>query len=206
MTSHNRTVIGIDVGGPGKGFHAVALHFGRFEARHFRQAKEAAEWSLAQDAEIVAIDAPCAWARSGGSRLSERSLQMDGATIQCFKTPERTSATGRDFYGWVFNGEKLYRSLLQHYRLFDGMRRPGKTVFETFPHLIACALAGRVIPAKPKATTRRRLLREQGYDDTPLANIDYVDAALCAVTAERFAQDRTIGFGTQDEGFILAPS
>lgn len=206
MTSANRTVIGIDVGGPGKGFHAVALRLGRFEVRHFTQAADVGQWSLGHDAEIVAIDAPCAWARSGGSRLCERSLHVNGVTIQCFKTPERASAQGRDFYGWVFNGEQLYRSLLPHYRLFDGVRRSGKTIFETFPHLVACALAGRVIPAKPKSTTRRRLLREQGYDVAPLANIDCVDAALCAVTAERFAQDRTISFGTPDEGFILAPA
>ena len=112
---------------------------------------------------------------------------------------------GRAFYDWVFNGERLYQSLLPHYRLFDGSSQSGKIVFETFPHAVVCSLARRVIPARPKATNRRRMLREQGYDDGPLANIDFVDAALCAVTAERFLLGRTQSFGDQKEGFIVVP-
>lgn len=34
MKSAGKTVIGIDVGGSGKGFHAVSLHNGRLEAQH----------------------------------------------------------------------------------------------------------------------------------------------------------------------------
>jgi predicted nuclease with RNAse H fold len=159
-----------------------------------------------EDAQVIAIDAPCAWASSGGSRLAERSLEIGGETIQCFKTPTRTSAQGRDFYGWVFNGETLYQSLFPHYRLFDGTSRRGEIVLETFPHAVVCALAGRVMPARPKATTRRRMLREEGYDDAPLANIDFVDAALCALTAERFSLGRTRQFGDTEEGFIVVPN
>jgi len=58
---------------------------------------------------------------------------------------------------------------------------------------------------RPKAQTRRRTLREQGYDDTSLRNIDYVDAALCALTAEKFLRGKTISFGDQAEGFIVVP-
>jgi hypothetical protein len=47
------------------------------------------------------------------------------------------------------------------------------------------------------------MLREEGYDDGPLANIDFVDAALCALTAERFLLGRTTSFGDQEEGFIV---
>lgn len=205
MKSSGKTVIGIDVGGSGKGFHAVVLRNGRFEAQHFTAATAVEDWCLDQGAEVVAVDAPCAWASSGSSRLAERALKAGGETIQCFKTPTRASAMGRAFYGWVFNGEKLYQRLFTHYRLFDGTRRRGKIVLETFPHAVVCAQAGRVIPARPKATTRRRMLREQGYDDSPLRNIDFVDAALCAVTAERFLLGRTISFGNAEEGFIVVP-
>lgn len=198
-------MIGIDVGGSGKGFHAVALRNGQLAPQHFTVASDVAIWCLAHSAQVIAIDAPCAWATSGGSRLAERLLAMGGVPIQCFKTPTRAAAVGRAFYGWVFNGEGLYRSLLPQYRLFDGTRQHGKIVLETFPHAVACALAGRVIPARPKATTRRRILRELGYDDGPLANIDFVDAALCAVTAERFLLGRTTSFGDQAEGFIVVP-
>lgn len=206
MSRCGQTVIGIDVGGSGKGFHAVALRNGQFEPRHFAAASAVESWCKSQAAQVIAIDAPCAWATSGGSRLAERSLAVRGERIQCFKTPTRPSAKGRAFYGWVFNGEKLYERLLLHCRLFDGTRQRGKIVVETFPHAVVCALAGRVIPARPKATTRRRMLREQGYDDGPLANIDFVDAALCALTAERFLLGRTNSFGDQEEGFIVVPN
>lgn len=206
MNPSGKTVIGIDVGGIGKGFHAVALRNGQFEPRHFMQAAEVAFWCQAQAAQAIAIDAPCAWATFGGSRLAERLLAVGGETIQCFKTPTRTSAQGRAFYGWVFNGEKLYQSLLPHYHLFDDTGQPGKIVLETFPHAVVCALAGRVILARPKATTRRQILREQGCDDGPLPNIDFVDAALCALTAERFLLGRTRSFGKQEEGIIVVPN
>jgi predicted nuclease with RNAse H fold len=205
MNQSGQTVIGIDVGGVEKGFHAVAFRNGRFEARYYINVSELASWCQAQDAQVIAIDAPCAWASTGGSRLAERSLAVGGNTVQCFKTPTRKSAEGRAFYGWVFNGETLYAGLGIHYRLFDGTHRAGKIVLETFPHAVVCALAGSVIFARPKATTRRRTLREQGCDDAPLANIDFVDAALCALTAERFLLGRTKSFGDQAEGFIVVP-
>ncbi len=205
MNPSGQTVVGIDVGGLGKGFHAVALLNGRFESRNFTAASDAAAWCREKNAQAVAIDAPCAWAKSGGSRLAERSLAMGGKTIQCFKTPTRAAAKGRAFYGWVFNGESLYQHLLTDYSLFDGTRRDGKIVFETFPHAVACALAGRVIPARPKASTRRKLLRDAGYDDRLLANIDFVDAALCALTAGRVILGRMQAFGDRGEGFIVVP-
>ena len=206
MKSDGKTVIGIDVGGSGKGFHTVALRNGRMDAQHFTAATAVEDWCLEQGAEVVAIDAPCEWASSGSSRLAERALKAGGETIQCFKTPTQASAKRSAFYGWVFNGEKLYKRLKCHYQLFDGTRRRGKIVFETFPHAVVCALEGRVIPARPKATTRRRMLRNQGYDDGPLANIDFVDAALCALTAERFLLGRTRSFGNVEEGFIVVPT
>lgn len=205
MTLSNKTVIGIDVGGCRKGFHGVALREGQLEARRFERVPELVSWCLVHDAQVIAIDAPCAWATQGSSRLAERRLRVGGETVQCFKTPARTRAMGRPFYEWVFHGEKLYQSLLLHYPLFDGTERRGKTVIETFPHAITCALAGRLIPARPKATTRRRLLREEGYDDQPLANIDFVDAALCALAAVRFLFGRTRSFGDREEGFIVIP-
>jgi predicted RNase H-like nuclease len=84
--------------------------------------------------------------------------------------------------------------------------RTGKIMLETFPHAVVCSLVGKVIPAKPKATTRRSMLKAQGYDHATLANIDFVDAALCALTAERFLLRRTISFGDQAEGFIVVPN
>jgi len=198
-------VVGIDVGGLGKGFHAVALANGRFHPRHFKQANEVYEWILEVQATVVAIDAPCKWALSGKSRLAERELAIDGKTIQCFKTPSRNAAAGNPFYGWVFNGETLYELLRTSYDLFDGSQQTGKIVLETFPHAVACALAGSVIPASPKGLIRRHSLSEQGFDVGPLTNIDFVDAALCALTAQQFHLRLTTAFGDSREGFILVP-
>ena len=198
-------VVGVDVGGLGKGFHTVALANGRFVPRHFKEAKEVHEWILEVQATVVAIDAPCRWAVSGKSRLAERELAIDGKTIQCFKTPSRTAAAGNPFYGWVFNGETLYELLRNSHELFDGSQQTGKIALETFPHAVACALAGSVVPASPKGLIRRRSLSQQGFDVGPLTNIDFVDAALCALTAQQFHFGLTTVFGDSREGFIVVP-
>ncbi len=202
------TVVGIDVGGLRKGFHAVALRGGSFvDAETFITPADVADWCINHAARFVAIDAPCAWSTSGSSRLSERQLNIGGRTIQCFKTPtrERALKNSSGFYGWVFNGEQLYRELLKRYPLFDGQRGDAHAVFETFPHAVVCALAGKVVTAKPKAKTRRKALCDQGYDDSVLPNIDFVDAGLCALTAKAFLDDRWQCFGSKQEGFIVVP-
>jgi predicted RNase H-like nuclease len=204
--SAGKVVVGIDVGGCAKGYHAVALRNGKFEPHHFMKAADVARWCLEHCAQCVAIDAPCGWAVSGGSRLAERSLAVGGDTIQCFKTPSRAAAEGNAFYDWVFSGEKLYRSLASDYGMFDGDYRSGKVMFETFPHAVVCSLAGQVVSARMKGATRRRVLRDQGFDDSPLANIDFVDAALCALTAERFLHGSIHAFGNVAEGYIVIPN
>ncbi len=198
-------VVGVDVGGLTKGFHAVALLAGRFTPKHFRSAQEVFEWILGLKATVVAIDAPCRWAVSGKSRFAERELAINGKAVQCFKTPARNIAVGNSFYGWVFNGETLYELLTASYDLFDGAHYTGKTVLETFPHAVVCALAGGVIPARPKGLIRRRSLSEQGFDVGQLTNIDFVDAGLCALTALQFHLGSMTAFGDSREGFIVVP-
>lgn len=68
------------------------------------------------------------------------------------------------------------------------------------------ALAGRVVPARPKSTVRRQVLRDRGYDGSSLPNIDFVDAALCAVAADEFRKGRYKPYGDKAEGFIVVPS
>ena len=200
------TVVGIDVGGEHKGFHAVALSEGRFEARSSKLSTEITAWCLDRGATVVAVDAPCRWSRASSSRRAERELKLGAAKIHCFATPTRAAGARKRFYDWVFNGERLYEQLAHHFRLFDGERRDGAICFETFPHAILCSLAGRIVPAKPKAQRRRQALRDLGYDVRALTNIDLVDAGLCAVAAERFRAGRTTQFGERDEGFIVVPA
>lgn len=200
------TVAGIDVGGEGKGFHAVVMRNGILTARAIATAQEAADWCVAEGAQVVAVDAPMGWSTSGRSRQAERELKWDGATIQCFRTPDAETGLTKDFYGWVRNGMKLYDCLAHHYRRYDGVNLAGDVVFETFRHAVACALGGEVISAKSKGADRRKLLEAQGVDRSRLKNIDEVDAALCALTAVRFTEGRTMQFGNAAEGFIVIPS
>ena len=77
---------------------------------------------------------------------------------------------------------------------------------KTGPTTVACALSGRVVSARTKRATRRGLLQGLGFDQARLKNIDEVDAALCALTALRFVEGRTMQFGNAAEGFIVVPA
>jgi len=204
MWDSRQIVVGIDVGGDRKGFHAVALSDGQLVDRKAgRNPAEMVDWCIYQKAKVIAIDAPCRWSKSGLSRLVERELGKDG--IRCFATPSRDRALENNFYKWVLNGERLYQGLADQYPLFIGERSDGQMCIETFPHAVVCAIAGRVIPARPKSTVRRGVLQGKGYDDSGLTNIDFVDAALCAVAADEFRKGCFQVYGDVSEGFIVVP-
>ncbi len=199
-----QTVVGIDVGGEAKGFHAVALQGDSFiDKKTATDPAEVVDWCLGHNAIVVAVDAPCKWSQAGSSREAERLL--GGKGIHCFATPTRERALHRDFYKWVFNGENLYECLGAQYPLFDGQWTEGHVCIETFPHAIVCALAGRVVSARPKTTKRREALLKRGYNDSGLPNIDFVDAALCAVAAYEFRKGSCKPYGDKAEGFIVVP-
>ncbi|WP_298506672.1 DUF429 domain-containing protein [uncultured Sphaerochaeta sp.] len=209
MNKSDLTVVGIDVGGEQKGFHAVALQNSCILA--ISQSKDPSlmvDWCLGVSAHIIAVDAPCRWSLVGSSRWAERDIRVGGQVIQCFKTPTRERARNQSsgFYGWVFNGEKLYQKLSLYYTLFDGAWHDGPMVFETFPHAVVCALEGKVVGAKNKSMIRRKALRDREYDDRQLPNIDFVDAALCALTAYTFLNESWQCFGDKQEGLIVIPA
>jgi len=208
MPLNEPIMVGIDVGGERKGFHAVALKGRAFEITTSTESAEIVAWCLAQKALVVAVDAPCAWSREGSSRKTERDLRLFGEKIHCFATPtrERAVANTKVFYDWVFRGEALYQQLQQYYPLFIGVHGTGPVCIETFPHAAACALAGRVVSAKHKASVRRDVLMCHDYDTGGLPNIDYVDAAICAVTAKAFLTNRYQCFGDRAEGYIIVPA
>jgi len=52
---------------------------------------------------------------------------------------------------------------------------------------------------------RRAALQSGGYEVIGLPNIDFVNAALCAVAADAFRNGRYQFFGDQDEGCLLLP-
>lgn len=198
-------VVGVDVGGPKKGFHAVALRGGQFfETCATLDVRELVAWCRKLDASAVGIDAPCCWSRTGRARPCERALADRG--IHCFATPRQSVGERHQFYRWMRNGAELYHLLIPHYRLFDGKHSASSPVcFETFPHAVACALANKILPAKQKRVDRPRLLRKAGLSLDSLSNIDLVDAALCAHTAHHLLAGTFQAYGDAAEGFIVVP-
>jgi predicted nuclease with RNAse H fold len=199
-------VAGIDVGGPRKGFHAVALRGGAYlDKLADTDARRIAGWCRERGARIIGVDAPCCWSANGRTRPAERSLAAEG--IHCFATPSAGVAAAKAFYRWMFNGAELFSHIEQSHPLYAGGAVPDRETacFETFPQAVACALAGRIVQAGRKRTIRRELLREAGVETGPLTNIDTVDAALCALAAHRLAIGRVKLYGDPGSGLIVIP-
>jgi predicted RNase H-like nuclease len=79
--------------------------------------------------------------------------------------------------------------------------------FETFPHAIAWHLRGGNADAKRKRTQRRELLTNHGIATDELTNIDWVDAALCALSAHMVGSGGQVEtFGAAETGYIIVPS
>jgi hypothetical protein len=79
----------------------------------------------------------------------------------------------------------------------------GICCFETFPHAITCHLRNGEAKARQKRPQRTALLAQAGINTEPLTSIDLIDAALCALTAHRFASGAPcIAFGEPDTGPI----
>lgn len=206
MSGENSIVIGIDVGGPKKGFHAVALNAGGYwEKFATPDAASMVEWCRRIGARAVGVDAPCRWSLTGRMRPAERALAAEG--IHSFATPSRAAAENRDFFRWMINGAELFRLLEARYPLFDGGNATsGPVCFETFPQAVACALAGKVVSAKRKSVVRRELLSEAGIATAPLTSIDTVDAALCALAAHYLLAGSYKTYGDATEGLIVVPA
>ena len=199
--------IGIDVGGPTKGFHAVALKDGRYHAKlASKDIAELAQWSVhSVRATVIAIDAPCGWSTDGHGRPAEGALMKN--KIWCFSTPLQAVAQVKPFYSWMLRGMDLYEALEATHPVRDP-RAPGRTryCFETFPHAITWHLQGGVASAKRKRTERRALLERLGIDLKELTNIDTVDAALCAYVAHLAATEAPLqAYGEMATGLIVVP-
>lgn len=201
-------VVGIDVGGPKKGFHAVALRDGNYLDKFAAlEASGIAAWCRQVGARFIGVDAPCRWSQAGRARPVERELMKE--KIWCFSTPTREKAIAhpKKNFHWMLAGEALYDALQATHPILARNEAPmnGAICFETFPQAIACALAGKIVSAKNKATTRRALLQQSGLSIEALTNIDMVDAALCALTAHHLARGSFRTYGEVGSGFIVVP-
>ncbi len=207
----SQVVVGVDVGGPKKGFHAVALEAGRYLDRcDTTDTDDMVAWCAnTMGATVIAVDAPCRWSVNGEGRPAERQLMRSG--IWCFSTP--TSGTAHTphptgYYDWMLRGEALYEALRPTHPLIEQWSaKRSRYCFETFPHAIAWHLRGGNADAKRKRKQRGELLEQAGIDITELTNIDLIDAALCALTAHRTATGQEcVSYGEPNSGLIIVPS
>ncbi len=204
------TSVGIDVGGPRKGFHAVALRAGTYAGQlASRDELQVADWcrSIVQ-ASVIAIDAPCRWSSDGRARPCEQDLMQMG--IWCFASPTHQKAHTphrSGYFDWMLQGEKLYQALEASHPLVSAIPLTGPGCFETFPHAITWHLRGGNAKAAQKRLQRRELLVQAGIDLTPLTSIDWIDAALCALTAHLVGTGGDcLVHGEPKTGLIIVPS
>ncbi len=208
QNANQGVVAGVDVGSEKKGFHAVALREGAYLDHFWSPDPSAvAAWCVDVGARAIGVDAPCRWSLTGRARPAERELMKQ--RTWCFSSPTREAAIAhpKKQFSWMLNGERLYHELEKSHTYFDGSPCPPNEplYFETFPHAIACALAGKVLSAKHKTTDRRALLQQASIDIQALRNIDTVDAALCALTAHRLLANQCAFFGELETGIIVVP-
>ena len=204
------TVVGIDVGGARKGFHAVALRDGVYAGQLATgDVQELAHWCRSVvGASAIAIDAPCRWSTTGRVRPCERELMQQG--IFCFATPSREKAEQHPsgYFDWMRRGADLYEALKESHPLLTNLPCPGqRCCFETFPHAITWHLRNGEAKARQKRPQRTALLTQAGISTAPLTSIDLIDAALCALTAHRVASGAAcLAFGEPDTGLIVVPA
>ena len=202
------TVAGIDVGGDRKGCHLVVLSDLKIVCNvRSRDPHLLARTCEEFDVVAVGVDSPCRWTAPGAGRRAERDLAK--RRISSFATPtrERALANASGFYGWMFNGELVFRALATTHPLLPTPRyEGGRCSFETFPHAVCCAMLGvAVASAKLKRVQRRQLLKDAGIDTGILKSIDAIDAALCALVARRLIHRDTEFIGDAETGYVVVP-
>ena len=198
--------VGIDVGGVRKGYHLAVLtpdHIVSNESLLHVEAVVNRCRELAPTA--IGVDAPCGWSADGRSREAERALAQ--RSIRAYATPRRDLANLDGFHAWMRQGEALFAALQSHFPLWSHAAKApiGSFCFETFPHAVTCALHGRIVRGKDKAIDRPALLAAAGITLSPTASQDDVDAALCALTAQKAAAGDFETYGNATEGFIVTP-
>jgi predicted RNase H-like nuclease len=154
--------------------------------------------------DVIAIDAPPAWAADGRSRLTERVLAE--RNIRTFATPSRSRGSGNPFYDWMEVGFRVFRAAARagfpRYAAGD----PRGTAMEVFPHASATVLRGFLRPKGiGKKAWREGILVAQGVRTDQLVSIDLIDAGLCALTGLFALQGKRFAPGDPKEGVIVLP-
>ena len=172
--------LGVDVGGPRKGFD-VALIDDRevLELRSRLGTSDVVALVEAARPDVVGIDSPCACAPDGEtSRAGERALARAVCGIRW--TPDRARVRASAYYGWVVHGLELHAAV-------DGI--------EVFPTASWTRWLG-PRGARARSDWTRAGLPALGLAGIPArTNQDQRDALAAAVTARQHARGETEAFG-----------
>ena len=197
--------LGIDVG-VGKGLDLVAVDEQRIPVHVLSKVnlEQVADSIRELEPDVIAIDAPPAWAREGRSRLTERILAE--RNIRTFATPTRTRGKGNPFYDWMEVGFRVFRAAARvgfpRYTAGD----PRGTAIEVFPHASATVLRGFLRPqGVAKKAWREGILVAQGVRTEQLTSMDLIDAGLCALSGLLVLQGKRFAPGDPKEGVIVLP-
>jgi predicted nuclease with RNAse H fold len=198
--------LGVDVGASRKGLDVVLLDDARRPLRIVSRLPIERLGLLIRelDPDVIAIDAPPAWAPNGSSRLTERLLAE--VNIHAFNTPSARDGRGHPFYAWMEVGFEAFK--VAGARGFPRYRagNPRGTAMEVFPHGSAAVLAGCLPPkGTRKKAWRARILVAHGVPIAELTTADRVDAALCALTGILAVEGRRFAPGDPKEGVIVLP-
>ena len=178
---------GVDVGGPGKGFHVAVVDAIRLvdAAAGIASADRVAAWLGRRRPAIVAVDGPRAWASPGErSRACEREFAR--ARVCAIRyTPARALAEGNEYYDWIRCGLALY----------DALAGASWLIIECFPTASWTRWGG---PRKGETRARwsERVLRGRGLGAVPTRlDQDERDAIGAALTARAWARGEARAFG-----------
>jgi predicted nuclease with RNAse H fold len=198
--------LGIDVG-VGKGLDLVLMDERRVPLHVTSHVRVAEVGRLIGELgpDVVAIDSPPRWARSGRSRRTERELAA--VNIQSFNTPSPDHGTGNRFFAWMEVGFRVFAQAADAGFTTYGGGNPRRHAIEVFPHATAVVLAGALPPkGARKAVWREGVLRAQGVRTDELGSHDRIDAALASLTGLLVLQGKRFAPGDPTEGVIVVPS
>jgi predicted nuclease with RNAse H fold len=203
-TGRRYVAAGIDVAEEGKGLDVVALDQARrlLASRGRMTVAEAVEF-VVNDVrpDIVCIDSPSGWSRTGRSREAERGLARMGISSY----PTGPDPGDHHFYRWMRVGMALFDRLERSYPVYQGGDLRGSAV-EVFPNASALLLAGRRRrPGETKNGFRRAVLAQHGVEQADLPNLDRVDAGLAALTGLVALAGVWAVVGEPTEGLVLLP-